>query len=103
MSALASAPYAANLEALHMKVLLESVVSPRWWEPLAVFSGLREFCLLGFGYDCEASEVDALADALAGLPALAVLDVGNLRNINLSLVFSRVSRQLKGVGRGIVL
>ena len=100
MSALASAPCTATLEALHLEVLGGTTVSPEFWELLAEFSSLSEFRLVGFVHDCQEGETDAFADALAGLPALVVLDLGARKPVTDALLRCGLPSSLAVLGLG---
>ena len=77
MSALASAPCAATLEALYVHVWYTAEVTPGWWDLLTGLGNLSEFGLAdSTDHRWSSEEADAFANILAaGNPRLAVLEL----------------------------
>ena len=74
-------------------------MSPGWWAPVAEFSSLREFGVVGFAHECQASEADAFAEVLTtGLPSLSVLDLGVFGALIIAVLRRGLPSNLKVLG-----
>ena len=76
MHALASAPCAVTLEAVHLELWLTTTMSSGWWVALAELRGLREFGLTARGFrGLTPEDAGALANVLADHPTIDVFNL----------------------------